>query len=62
MTVIAYMSIQFNFINRLTDIIEKFKNKYQKIFSICFNIILIIIALLLLVDLLFYLCLGKYLF
>lgn len=62
MTIIAYMSIEFNFINRLTDIIERFKNKYQRIFSICFNVILIIIALLLLVDLLFYLCLGKYLF
>lgn len=62
MAVITYMAIQFNFINKLTNITDKFKNKYQKTFSICFNILLIIIALLLLIDLIFYLWFGEYLF
>lgn len=62
MTVIAYLSVEFNFINKLTNKIDKFKNKYQKVFSLCFNIILIVIALFLLIDLILYLCLGKYLF
>lgn len=62
MTVIAYIAVQFNLIDKLVKVTDKFKDKYKKVFSILINVILMIIALLLILDLIFYLCFGRYLF
>jgi len=57
MAVIVYLAIEFNLVNKLTKVVDKIKIKYEKAFSMCFNIILVVVALLLLIDLI-YICLD----
>jgi len=62
MTVTVYIANELNFLNKIVDFVEKFKKKYKKTFNVIFNVILISIATILIIDLGYYLIVGKYLF